>query len=100
MLFLDEPFSALDYEMTLFMRERCSASSWRPHHDGARVARPRGGRVARRPRAAALAPPTRVAEIVPYDAPRKRTDATLSEPEFVRVKAHCLDVFQREVRQK
>jgi NitT/TauT family transport system ATP-binding protein len=33
-----------------------------------------------------------------YGAPRPRTDATLSEPEFVRVKAHALAVFQREVR--
>jgi len=29
---------------------------------------------------------------------RPRTDATLSEPDFVRTKAHCLEVFQREVR--
>jgi NitT/TauT family transport system ATP-binding protein len=35
---------------------------------------------------------------VAYNAPRPRTDATLSESEFVRVKAHCLEVFQREVR--
>jgi NitT/TauT family transport system ATP-binding protein len=42
--------------------------------------------------------PARVADFVLYDAPRPRSDATLSEPDFVRVKAHCLDVFQREVR--
>ena len=30
--------------------------------------------------------------------PRPRTDATLSDPEFVSTKAHCLEVFQREVR--
>jgi NitT/TauT family transport system ATP-binding protein len=42
--------------------------------------------------------PARVADFVAYNAPRPRTDATLSEPEFVRVKAHCLEVFQREVR--
>jgi len=29
-LFLDEPFSALDYEMTLFCARNCSASFWRP----------------------------------------------------------------------
>ena len=29
---------------------------------------------------------------------RPRTDATLSQHDFVRIKAHCLDVFQREVR--
>jgi NitT/TauT family transport system ATP-binding protein len=35
---------------------------------------------------------------VHYDAPRPRSDATLSQSDFVHVKAHCLDVFQREVR--
>jgi NitT/TauT family transport system ATP-binding protein len=42
--------------------------------------------------------PTRVADFINYGAPRPRTDATLSEGEFVRVKAHALSVFQREVR--
>jgi NitT/TauT family transport system ATP-binding protein len=42
--------------------------------------------------------PARVADFVAYDAERPRTDATLSNPEFVRMKAHCLEVFQREVR--
>jgi NitT/TauT family transport system ATP-binding protein len=42
--------------------------------------------------------PALVADFVPYDAPRPRTDATLSDPEFVHIKAHCLEVFQREVR--
>jgi NitT/TauT family transport system ATP-binding protein len=42
--------------------------------------------------------PAQIADYVHYLAPRARTDETLSEPEFVRIKAHCLDVFQREVR--
>jgi NitT/TauT family transport system ATP-binding protein len=42
--------------------------------------------------------PAQVADFVQFDAPRPRTDATLSEAGFVRVKAHCLEVFQREVR--
>jgi NitT/TauT family transport system ATP-binding protein len=42
--------------------------------------------------------PAQIADYVHYHAPRARTDETLSEPEFVRIKAHCLDVFQREVR--
>jgi NitT/TauT family transport system ATP-binding protein len=42
--------------------------------------------------------PTRVADFIGFDAPRPRTDATLSDPTFVRVKAHALAVFQREVR--
>jgi len=30
--------------------------------------------------------------------PRPRNDATLSDPAFVAIKGHCLEVFQREVR--
>jgi NitT/TauT family transport system ATP-binding protein len=44
--------------------------------------------------------PTRIAERVACVAPRPRTDATLVTDEFVRVKAHCLEVFQNEVRRK
>ena len=42
--------------------------------------------------------PTRVAEILDYNDPRRRTVATLSEPHFVSVKKRSLEVFQREVR--
>jgi NitT/TauT family transport system ATP-binding protein len=96
-LFLDEPFSALDYEMTLFMRAQrifmeTATTTVLVSHD--------------LEEAVYLADcilllsrrPARVADFVEYNAPRPRTDATLSEPEFVRVKAHCLEVFQREVR--
>ena len=47
-LFLDEPFSALDYEMTLFMRgEFAECLSQAPQHHHLRVSRPRGGRSTR-----------------------------------------------------
>ena len=98
-LFLDEPFSALDYEMTLFMREQLQrvfmdtgTTTMIVSHDleeAVYVA----DEILLLTRA-----PTRVADFVNYDAPRPRTDATLSEPDFVRVKAHALAVFQREVR--
>ena len=53
-LFLDEPFSALDYEMTLFMREQLQRIFMKTtHHDAAGLARPRRGGAARQPRAAA-----------------------------------------------
>ncbi len=77
-LFLDEPFSALDYEMTLFMREALQRIFVETGTTTVLV--------------------SHIADYVSYDAARLRTDATLSEGEFVRVKAHCLDVFQREVR--
>jgi NitT/TauT family transport system ATP-binding protein len=44
--------------------------------------------------------PARVVEFVPYPAPRPRTDKTLSEPGFVTTKAHCLKLFQNEVRRR
>jgi NitT/TauT family transport system ATP-binding protein len=42
--------------------------------------------------------PARVADYVPMALPRPRSDETLSDAEFVRLKGHCLEVFQREVR--
>jgi NitT/TauT family transport system ATP-binding protein len=42
--------------------------------------------------------PTRVAETVPFNAPRMRDSHTLSSEEFIRIKAQCLEIFQREVR--
>jgi NitT/TauT family transport system ATP-binding protein len=44
--------------------------------------------------------PARIADLVAYDAARPRNDATLSDPHFVSIKAHCLEIFQREVRKK
>jgi NitT/TauT family transport system ATP-binding protein len=42
--------------------------------------------------------PARVADYVQVTASRPRTDETLSQTDFVAIKAHCLEVFQREVR--
>ena len=56
-LFLDEPFSALDYEMTLFMREQLQAALHRNANDHhRRLARSGGGGLPRRPDPAAVAP--------------------------------------------
>jgi NitT/TauT family transport system ATP-binding protein len=98
-LFLDEPFSALDYEMTLFMREQLQhmfkevgATTLIVSHD-LEEAVYLADEVLLLTRA-----PTQVAETVVVDCVRPRTDATLADPEFVRIKAHCLEIFQREVR--
>jgi NitT/TauT family transport system ATP-binding protein len=97
-LFLDEPFSALDYEMTLFMREQLQrifmdtgTTTMIVSHD-LEEAVYLADRILLLSRA-----PTRVADFVAYDASRPRTDGTLADAEFIRVKSHCLDVFQREV---
>jgi NitT/TauT family transport system ATP-binding protein len=44
--------------------------------------------------------PARIAAYPSYRAPRPRTGATLPEPDFVALKSHCLEIFQREVRAK
>jgi NitT/TauT family transport system ATP-binding protein len=42
--------------------------------------------------------PARIADYPGIAMPRPRNDETLSDPAFVAMKGHCLDVFQREVR--
>jgi NitT/TauT family transport system ATP-binding protein len=98
-LFLDEPFSALDYEMTLFMRDQLQRVFVETGTTTVLVSHDLEEAVYLADHVLLLSRgPARVADFVPYQAPRPRSDATLSEPDFVRVKAHCLEVFQREVR--
>lgn len=98
-LFLDEPFSALDYEMTLFMRGQLQRIFVETGTTTVLVSHDLEEAVYLADTILLLSRhPARIADFVPYDAPRPRSDATLSEHEFIRVKAHCLDVFQREVR--
>jgi NitT/TauT family transport system ATP-binding protein len=98
-LFLDEPFSALDYEMTLFMREQLQRLFMESGTTMVLVSHDLEEAVYLADRVLLLSRyPARVADFTPVAAPRPRNLMTLSEPEFVRTKAHCLDVFQREVR--
>jgi NitT/TauT family transport system ATP-binding protein len=98
-LFLDEPFSALDYEMTLFMREQLQRIFMETGTTTVLVSHDLEEAVFLADRVLLLSRhPARVADFTPVTAARPRTDATLSDPEFVRTKAHCLEVFQREVR--
>ena len=98
-LFLDEPFSALDYEMTLFMREQLQKLFMESGTTMVLVSHDLEEAVYLADRVLLLSRhPARVADFTFVDCPRPRNDATLSDPEFVRLKAHCLDIFQREVR--
>jgi NitT/TauT family transport system ATP-binding protein len=97
-LFLDEPFSALDYEMTLFMRDKLQdifqatgTTMILVSHDLDEAVY-LGDEILMLTRR-----PTRIAERVVFDASRPRTPATLTSEAFTRAKARCLDVFQREV---
>jgi NitT/TauT family transport system ATP-binding protein len=98
-LFLDEPFSALDYEMTLFMREQLQRLFMETRTTTVVVSHDLEEAVYLADRVLLLSRhPACVADFVHYDGARPRTDATLSDPRFVTIKAHCLEVFQREVR--
>ncbi len=98
-LFLDEPFSALDYEMTLFMREQLQKLFMESGTTMVLVSHDLEEAVYLADHVLLLSRhPARVADFTKFDAARPRTDATLSDAEFVRTKAHCLEVFQREVR--
>jgi NitT/TauT family transport system ATP-binding protein len=100
-LFLDEPFSALDYEMTLFMREQLQRIFMETGTTIVLVSHDLEEAVYLADRILLLSRgPAQIADYVDFAAPRPRTDATLSEGGFVAMKAHCLAVFQREVRRR
>lgn len=98
-LFLDEPFSALDYEMTLFMREQLQRVFMETATTTVLVSHDLEEAVYLSDRILLLSRhPARAVEFVHYDAARPRTLKTMSESDFISTKAHCLEVFQREVR--
>jgi NitT/TauT family transport system ATP-binding protein len=98
-LFLDEPFSALDYEMTLFMREQMQRIFMETATTTVLVSHDLEEAVYLADRILLLSRhPARAVEFVSYDAPRPRSDSTMSEADFIATKAHCLEIFQREVR--
>mgnify|MGYP001348955299 CR=1 FL=1 len=97
-LFLDEPFSALDFEMTLFIRAKLQEAHMATGTTMVIVSHDLEDAVFLADRILLLTRrPTRIAEIVPFELPRPRKPEDTADPEFVRVKAHTLEVFRREV---
>jgi len=97
-LFLDEPFSALDYEMTLFMRDKLQTIFQQTGTTMVLVSHDLEEAVYIADRVLLLTRrPTRIAAWVDIDVPRPRDASTLAAPHFVELKARCLDIFQREV---
>ena len=98
-LFLDEPFSALDFEMTLFIREKLQEVFMQTGTTMMLVSHDLEEAVYLADQVLLLTKrPTRVAEILQYRDARPRTVATLSEPSFIDAKKLSLEIFQREVR--
>lgn len=97
-MFLDEPFSALDFEMTLFIRDKLQQVQQATGVTMLIVSHDLEDAVFLADEILLLTRrPTRVAEIVPFELPRPRTAEMMSHPEFIRVKAHTLEVFKREM---
>ena len=97
-MFLDEPFSALDFEMTLFIRDKLQEVQLATGVTMLIVSHDLEDAVFLADEILLLTRrPTQIAEIVPFDLPRPRGSEIMSHPEFIRVKAHTLDVFKREM---
>lgn len=98
-MFLDEPFSALDYEMTLFIRERLQTVFMQTGLTMLLVSHDLEEAVYLADHVLLLTKrPTQVADIIDVESPRPRNERTLSEPLFVETKARSLSIFQQEVR--
>lgn len=98
-LFLDEPFSALDYEMTLMMRDQLQRVFMETGTTMVFVSHDLEEAVYLADKVLLLSRrPTRIAAYLDNPAPRPRTAETLSDPGFVALKRESLEVFQREAR--
>lgn len=98
-LFLDEPFSALDYEMTLFMRDQLQRVFMETQTTMVLVSHDLEEAIYLADYILLLSRhPARVADFVQFDLERPRHAESVIDPHFVAVKASCLETFQREVR--
>ncbi|MDQ2147518.1 ABC transporter ATP-binding protein [Alcaligenaceae bacterium A4P071] len=98
-LFLDEPFSALDFEMTLFIREKLQEVFMTTGTTMMLVSHDLEEAVYLADEILLLTKrPTQIARILKYDEARPRTVDTLSEPSFISAKKLSLEIFQQEVR--
>ena len=98
-LFLDEPFSALDFETTLFVRDKLQEIFMTAQLPMLMVVHNLEEAVYLADTVLLLSKrPTHVVAKVPFHAPRPRTPDTLSSPEFIQVSRQCLDIFQEEMR--
>lgn len=98
-LFLDEPFSALDYEMTLYMRDKLQEVFMESGLTMVLVSHDLEEAVYLADLIILLSRrPTFVVERVDFEVPRPRTPETLAQDRFVAVKSHCLKIFRQEMR--
>jgi NitT/TauT family transport system ATP-binding protein len=98
-LFLDEPFSALDYEMTLTMRQQLQKVLAATRTTTMFVSHDLEEAVQLADHVLMLTRrPSRIADFIPVPFARPRPPEIVSEAPFVALKARALDVFQQAVR--
>jgi len=98
-LFLDEPFSALDYEMTLFVRDTLQRVVTATRTTTLLVSHDLEEAIFLADRILLLSRrPSRIADQVEIPLPWPRDANVLARDDFVAIKRHCLAIFQREVR--
>ena len=98
-LFLDEPFSALDYEMTLLMREKLQAIFQKTGTTMMLVSHDLEEAVQMADQVLLLTRrPSRVAALIGNPLLRPRDATTLISADFVALRSQCLEIFQREAR--
>jgi NitT/TauT family transport system ATP-binding protein len=97
-LFLDEPFSALDYEMTLYIRDRLQAVFMETGLTTVLVSHDLEEAVYLADQILLLSKrPTRIVELIAYKTARPRTTEIMSDARFVETKQHALELFRREM---
>ena len=98
-LFLDEPFSALDFEMTLFVRDKLQQIFMATAVPMIAVVHSLNEAIFLGDTILLLSKrPTRVVEAVHYAAPRPRTTETSAEAGYIETSRHCLEIFRQEVK--
>jgi NitT/TauT family transport system ATP-binding protein len=98
-LFLDEPFSALDYEMTIFMREQLQKIFMKTKTTMLLVSHDLDEAIELADKVVLLTRrPTKVAEIVDIDLPWPRSLEVTTGESFMALKRHCLGRFWLEVK--
>lgn len=98
-LFMDEPFSALDFETTMLMRTRLQEAQMRLGMTTLIVSHDLEEAVYLADTVLLLTRhPTRVAALIPYEAQRPRPAEIVTEPVFVETKRRCLEIFRREAK--
>jgi NitT/TauT family transport system ATP-binding protein len=98
-LFLDEPFSALDFETTLFVRDKLQEIFMTTKIPMLMVVHNLEEAVFLADTILLLSKrPTHLVEAVSFQVPRPRTPDTLTSREFIDVSRYCLEIFRQEMK--